>query len=98
MELAKIKDLIARKKNIMGCPDTTYSDNFDQHADSSSAHARIKRYMRKHNIDPMDERSDLSSKLIRPELVKISGSVHIANGRIAPRWATNLRFFFSSFR
>lgn len=59
---------------------------------------RIKKYLEKHKIEPTNPRNDLPVAMVRPELIKISGSAHIAAGRITSRFLTNLRFRFASFR
>ena len=52
---------------------------------STPARIRIRHYMARHGIDPLDERNDLPVSSPCASLVPVSGNPHIATGRVAKR-------------
>ena len=46
---------------------------------------RLRDYLKRNNIDPLDEREDLPCGLVRNDIVPIRGSIHIATGRVISR-------------
>lgn len=87
---------------IDDCTETLELDNAEASSEmderSKIARQRIRKYMKDNNINPANERGDLPVSFPRAGLVKVSGSAHIASGKVAKRWVTDLRFRLASFR
>lgn len=45
---------------------------------------RIRRYMNIKEIDPLDPKGELSVQVVRPDIAPVTGSAHIALGRVIP--------------
>lgn len=52
---------------------------------NKSTRKRLRDYMKKHKIERTEERRDLKVKVVRPDIAKVRGSMHIGTGRISTR-------------
>lgn len=46
---------------------------------------RLREYMKRHDIQPTAERDDLKVKVVRSDIAKVRGSMHIGTGRISTK-------------
>lgn len=64
----------------------------------SNARRRLREYMARHHIDPLDERPDLPIGLYRTDIAPLRGSAHIAAGRVMKKQDIEILFKRLRFR